>query len=287
MRATKLNLTKKRTKYVQQFKPTHLLGTPLANPTPLEERYAKTLKKLVSSMTKEVEKEIEKLYKTPEAKTYFTQDASVASQSRILINALQSKFDNMFGRASQIIASRMVNDADKASKSALAQSLKSMSGGLTIKTNIQSADLRETVKGSIAQNVSLIKSIPTEYLKNVSGVVYRSVTSGQGMFELMPQIQKFGDMTERRAKNVALDQTRKAYNSINADRMRKVGIKKFKWVHSGGGLHPREDHIAMSGNIYSFTDLPIIDPKTGERGLPGQAPNCKCFQVPVIEFEEN
>jgi SPP1 gp7 family putative phage head morphogenesis protein len=178
------------------------------------------------------------------------------------------------------------DDADKASKSALAQSLKAMSGGLMIKTNINSADLRETVKGSIAQNVSLIKSIPAEYLQKVSGAVFRSVTSGQGMADLKPQIQKYGDMTERRAKNVALDQTRKAYNSINADRMRKVGIKKFKWVHSGGGLHPREDHIAMSGNIYSFDDLPIIDQKTGERGLPGQAPNCKCFQIPVIEFDQ-
>jgi len=283
----KQRLSKKRTKYVQQFKPTHLLGTPLANPAPLEERYAKTLKKLVSSMTKKVEKEIEKLYKTPEAKTYFTQDASVASQARILMNSLQSKFDDMFGRASQIIASRMVNDADKASKSALAQSLKSMSGGLTIKTNINSADLRETVKGSIAQNVSLIKSIPAEYLQKVSGAVFRSVTSGQGMADLKPQIQKYGDMTDRRAKNVALDQTRAAYNSINADRMRKVGVRRFKWIHSGGGLHPREDHIKMSGETYSLDDLPIIDHKTGQRGLPGILPGCKCFMVPVIEFQEN
>lgn len=281
-----MKLTKKRQSYIKQFKPARLVGKPLANPAGVEDRYAKELKKLTAKMVKEVEREIERLYKSPEAKTYFTEDASIASQARILMNSLQKKFDDMFGRSAQIIASRMVGQADKASKSALAASLKDISGGMTVKTDVMSADLRETVKASIAQNVALIKSIPSEYLTKVSGAVMRSVTSGQGMAELKPQIQKYGEMTDRRAKNIALDQTRKAYNSINADRMRRVGIQKFKWVHSGGGLHPRRDHQEMSGNIYGFDNLPIIDQNTGERGLPGQAPNCKCFMVPLIEFDD-
>jgi uncharacterized protein with gpF-like domain len=42
----------------------------------------------------------------------------------------------------------------------------------------------------------------------------------------------------------------------------------------------------MDGNVYSFDDPPIIDKNTGERGIPGQAINCRCFMVPVIEFED-
>ena len=280
-----MKLSKTKQTYIKQFKPTHLIGKPLANPAGVADRYAKALKKLTDKMVKEVEREITRLYKSPEAKAYFTTDASIASQARILVNALTAKFDDMFGRAAQIIASRMVNESDKASKTALSSSMKDLSG-MTINTNINSADLRETIKASIAANVQLIKSIPSEYLTKVGGAVMRSVTSGQGMAELMPQIKKYGDMTDRRAKNIALDQSRKAYNSINADRMKKVGIGKFKWVHSGGGLHPRKDHQEMSGNIYSFDDLPVIDQRTGERGLPGQAPNCGCFMVPVIEFDD-
>lgn len=280
-----MKLAKKKQAYVKQFKPSYIVGKPLANPAGIEDRYTKALKKLTDKMIKEVEREIARLYKSPEAKQYFTADASVASQARILVNSLNNKFSDMFGRASQIIASRMVNEADKASKTALSSSMKDLSG-MSINTNIQSADLKETVKASISANVQLIKSIPSEYLTKVGGAVMRSVTSGQGMAELMPQIKKYGDMTDRRAKNIALDQTRKAYNSINADRMKKVGIKKFKWVHSGGGLHPRKDHIALSGQIFSFNDLPIIDQNTGERGLPGQAPNCKCVQIPVLEFDD-
>jgi uncharacterized protein with gpF-like domain len=41
----------------------------------------------------------------------------------------------------------------------------------------------------------------------------------------------------------------------------------------------------MDGKIFSFDDLPIIDRKTGERGIPGQAINCRCTMTPVYEFD--
>lgn len=282
-----MQLTKKRRKWVDQRKRAMLKGKTLANPAAPADRYSRELRRAVAKMQRIAEREIRKLYKTPDAKQYFTQDASVASQARILMNALSDKFDRMFGDLAPKASANMVNQADKASKSATAQSMKELSGGMTIKTNIMGADLRETVKASIAANVDLIKSIPQQYMKQISGAVYRSVTSGQGMADLMPQIQKYGDMTDRRAKNIALDQTRKAYNSINADRMKKVGVKKFEWIHSGGGLHPRRDHQDMDGNIYSFDDLPVIDKSTGERGIPGSLPNCKCTMRPVLEFDDD
>ena len=281
-----MELSKKKEKWVKQFKPTHIVGKPLPTPAPIQERYEKAILALVRKMTKETEREIAKLYKTPEAKAYFAADASIASQARILVNALTKKFESLFAQMSGKLAEQMVTSAEKSSAANAKQSLKDLAGGLAIDTSIKSADMKETIKASIAQNAQLIKSIPQEYLLKVGGDVMRSVTSGEGVKELMPKIQKYGGMTERRAKNIALDQTRKAYNSINADRMKKAGIKKFRWRHSHGGLNPRADHLDMDGNIYSFDDLPVINPRTGERGLPGQAPNCKCFMEPIIEFDD-
>lgn len=263
-----------------------LKGSTLANPASIEMRYSRKLQDAMSKMRKITEREIKKLYSTQTSKEYFTQDASIASQARILLEGLMRRFDTMFEDIAKIDAPKMVNDVDKASKTSLSESMKTLSG-LSINTNIMSGDLRETIKASITQNAMLIKSIPQEYLLKVSGSVMRSVTSGQGMAELLPQITKISDQSERRVKNLALDQTRKAYNSINADRMKKVGIKKFEWIHSAGGKNPRKDHIEMSGNIYSFDDLPVIVPSTGERGIPGQAIFCKCTMRPIIEFDED
>jgi len=102
----------------------------------------------------------------------------------------------------------------------------------------------------------------------------------------VPALEQYEGQTHRRAKNIALDQTRKVYNSVNKGRMEALGIGKFMWHHSGGGAHPREDHIDMDGEIYSFEELPIIDPRSGERGIPGQAPNCRCTMSPVFSFED-
>lgn len=256
-------------------------------------KYSKELKKLVKRMTKTVRREIEKFFKSDDMKKFraeqvkMAQDASIASQARILTNKLISRFTWLFNDRAPDLAEMMVNSQLKNSRVSLAASLKELSGGLTIKTNFMTGDLNEIVKSIVAENVSLIKSIADVYLSNVQKSVLRSITFGQGLKELIPQLKKFDGMSERHAKNVALDQTRKTYNSINRARMEKVGVKKFKWLHSGGGQKPRKDHIEMNGNIYSFDDLPVIDRRTGERGIPGQAINCRCRMAPVIEFNES
>lgn len=279
-------LSKDKTKWVKQFKPTHIVGAPLPNNASLESKMSVTLSKLTDIMIKETNKELRKLFKTDTAKAFFAEDASLSSQSRIIMNALKKKYTKIFDDSGKSSTERMVNQSNKVSKSATHNSLKDLSGGLSIKTSTTSSKTKEIMKASVSQSVSFITSIQEKYLTDVEGAVMRSITSGQGLKDLIPFLSKLDGMTERRARNIALDQTRKTYNSINAQRLQNAGVEQFIWRHSGGSLNPRQDHIAMDGNIYSYDDLPIIDKRTGERGLPGQAPNCKCFQEPVIVFDE-
>jgi SPP1 gp7 family putative phage head morphogenesis protein len=257
-----------------------------------QEKYIKALEKLVKRMTTYTQNQVIKLFSNNGPEKFYQKrkesvamDASLASQARILTNELIAKFESLFSSVAKPLAEDMVKGAARESKTNLNASLKKLSGGLTLNTNLATTGLKEIVKATVTENVALIKSIATNYLSNVQKAVMRSITTGNGLEDLIPALEKQKGITKRHAKNVALDQTRKAYNAINKGRMEKVGIKKFKWVHSGGGQKPRQDHIDMSGNIYSFDDLPVIDKKTGERGIPGQAINCGCTMVPVIEFE--
>ncbi len=88
----------------------------------------------------------------------------------------------------------------------------------------------------------------------------------------------------RRANMIALDQTRKAMSNLSQGRLEKIGMKKYRWLHTGGSVEPRELHKRMSGNIYSWDAPPVIDEKTGERGHPATAINCRCVAIPVIDF---
>jgi len=230
-------------------------------------------------------REVKALYKTDYAQNHFAMDASIASQTKILFNDLNKRFDKIFKDFAVKVSTQTIYQIDNQSKSSLTDSYKDLTGGMGINTDFSTSSLNETIKASINENVNLITSISEEYLKDVEGAVNRSITTGQGLKDLIPQIENIGGVTHRRAKNIALDQTRKAYSSLNRIRMEANGIKYWEFIHSHGGLHPRKLHQQLDGQIFSFDNPPIIDDKTGERGFPAQLPNCKCTMRPVIVFD--
>lgn len=287
MKRPAVRLTKTREQWAARRKePPAFEGSTLMPPAAVGVRYVRDLGALTAQMTAQVQREVRRLFEGEAAAAFFAQDArSVGSEARILVNSLQARFNDLFNKRAKILADKMVRGADKASASSLHSSLEKLSGGMSLKANVMTPALSSVYKATVAENVGLIKSIASEYLDKVQGAVMRSITTGNGLQDLIPALQQYEGQTHRRARNIALDQTRKAYNSINKGRMQAIGIKKFKWHHSGGGAHPREDHIAMDGEIYRFDDLPVIDERTGERGIPGQAVNCRCTMSPVFDFE--
>jgi SPP1 gp7 family putative phage head morphogenesis protein len=283
---TTFKLTNKRDVWAsQRSEPVTFKGEQLHPSAPAMVRYVRALSSLTAQMTSQVNRELERLFKTDAAASHFGEDATIASQSRILVSSLSSTFNALFAKKARALAEMVVKDGERASKATLHSSLQKLSGGMSLKTSVMNSNLSNIYKASVAENVSLIKSIPAEYMQKVEGAVMRSITTGNGLQDLTPALAQYEGQTHRRAKNIALDQTRKVYNSINKGRMQALGIQKFQWHHSGGGAHPREDHVEMDGNIYSFDKLPVIDERTGERGIPGQAPNCKCTMSPVFQFD--
>lgn len=258
-------------------------------------RYSRSIVKLVNEMTLEVKNKITKLFNGQIADEYFEEqekasamDASISSKAKILLNALMDKFDQLFSKKSKELSDTMVTASAKSSENNLHASLKQLSGGLSLKTGIVPKGMEDVATAIIAENVSLIKSIPAQYFKDITGSVMRSITTGNGLADLIPDMQKYEGQTKRRARNLALDQTRKAYNSINKQRMQAVGVKQFEWIHSAGGQAPRESHIKISGHIFSFENLEAEQAALGvpvqDRGIPGQPINCKCRMKPVIDF---
>lgn len=290
-------LTKKRQAWAAH-RNTSLLGTKLAHNASLEQRYATELRRLVIQMTSETLREVKKLFKTDTSKEFIAQqkqqmamDANVGSMARILMNALMDKFTKLFASKSKSIAEQMLSGAEKTSTSTVRSSLNKLSGGLSLQTGIVSPGYEDISIAIIAENVSLIKSIPQKYLDDVTGSVMRSITQGEGLKDLVPQIQKYDGQTYRRAKNIALDQTRKAYNTINAQKLTTLGVTHFEWRHSSGGVTPRESHLhILNGKTFSFEHLIEEQAALGvperDRGLPSVPINCRCTILPIIDLSE-
>lgn len=278
----KPKLTRKRSEYVNQRAAGVIVGKPLTYSAGQMERYQRLIGKLTSAMFKDYRRELASVFKANEV---ITIDASISSQARITLNRLRDKWARIFRRESPRIVDQIVNGIDKASSDTLKQSLKALSGGITLKTDALPAALKQAVGAAVFENVALIKSIEAQYHTQIEGAVMRSLQpGGRGMADVFEALQKYEGITDRRRDTISRDQTRKITASMDVERAKSAGIKKFKWLHSRGGSEPREDHVAMSGEIFEYDKPPIIDKRTGERGYPGQAINCRCQMIPVIEW---
>ncbi len=174
--------------------------------------------------------------------------------------------------------------------SATHQSFEQLSGGLSIKTSALTPALKEQLKTAVSVNVAHITSITTSSLDKLTSATYRSIMDGRGLADLVPFFQRHNEISKRHARNVALDQTRKAYTSLTKARMQNANVSKFEWLHSGGTQSPRQYHLmrapaGLNGGVFSINNPPIIDKQTGQRGLPSQLINCTCVMIPVLAFD--
>jgi len=220
----------------------------------------------------------------------YGQDGADGSyQAKVRLNALSKKWESIFGKLGQKLADRMVRRTLKHSAVTLGMSLRQISKDFEVNTSFIDARLKAVINASTQEAASLIKLIPSQYLGDVQGAVMRSITQGHGLKDLVPTLNKLYDGRLKHARMVALDQTRKANMNVNAARLQKLGCETFVWIHSGGGAHPRKDHIALSGKEFRFDKPPLIGVMYGREvyGLPAQMPNCRCIAKPVFNFEKD
>lgn len=279
-----MKLTKKRQKYVSEREDPMLVGDRLNYPTAIMARYQKELQSLSHTMAVDYRRRIDKMWE--EFGGTGTQDASLASQIRILLNELNAKWRKIFVDRSRKLANGMVGRVSRYSEKSVNQSLKTLSGGLTLKAPVLPEAVKDAVKASVTLNVSLIRNIQEQFANRIESSVLSSIqTGGAGTKQIYDDLQKIDGMTQRRAKNIADDQTRKVTSAMNNARMQAAGVTQFRWIHSYGGNEPRELHVEYDGQIFNYDDPPIIDERTGERGMPGQAINCHPGNS-VIDFAD-
>lgn len=176
----------------------------------------------------------------------------------------QSRFDSL----SDDLAEVFVSGATATTDAAMMASLKR--AGFTV--NFQTTQAaREGYQAVLRENVSLIRSISSEYLTQVQGDVWRSVSQGYDLEKLTNKLQESYGVTHRRAAFIARDQSNKAKAVIENVRRQELGITTAIWQHSGAGKEPRPSHVAANGKVFELAKGMFLD---DEWVLPGQAINC-------------
>lgn len=248
----------------------------------IESNYAKQWHALVEEMYKETVPAVLGEFR----ETAIANDAEEDFWSRLL-----ARLSKSFAEKAEGLAFSMLSRVDRNATNMLERSLKSTSADLTLKMK-NSKRVQRVIDERVDANVKLIKRIPEEFLDSVREDVNKSLQSGNGLSTLEKDMETRYGESRRHARNVALDQTRKAYTAINTAKMQDNGIRKFEWVHTGGSQEPRKHHKdnpangGLNGGIFDINDPPIMDPKTGARGLPGQDYYCRCTMRPIVTFDD-
>lgn len=249
--------------------------------------FYKPVRVLIERMAKEIKREmIAALHAAGMDHSHAMDAADGGVQARVRIRTLADIWQPRFNRLAKKLVARMVSRTVKNSAITLGMSLRQISEDFMVDTDFINERLKAVISASTLEASNLIRVIPQEYLSDVQGAVMRSITTGRGLKDLVPTLNRLYDGRIRHARNVALDQTRKTYSNVTATRLQALGCESFVWIHTGGGQHPRKDHIAMSGKEYRYDDLPVIGVMYGKevRGKPADLPFCRCVQKPVFNW---
>lgn len=92
-------------------------------------------------------------------------------------------------------------------------------------------------------------------------------------------INEYGIM-ERKAKFLAQNETSIMIAQLKKAEYNSMGFKEFVW-NTILDSKERPEHRKLNGKIFRFDNPPVIDERTGQRGLPGETYNCRCGLTPI------
>lgn len=250
----------------------------------LANRYAKRLMALSNRMTASVRKELITLFSS--SKDNFAAIKGISSQSRIILNKLNREWQKEFNDLAKNMTPKMMTSILKESKAATLNNLKALYDDVTLNNIANSTELSNVFKASTSQAVNYIRTIPQEYFSDIQGEVMRSITNNGSLASLTAEIRKYDTHTRHRAVNIALDQTRKAYQGFNLTMCRKAGITQGIWIHSKKLTHARRKHLDFDRKQFDLAvGAPVGTMRNGPKYVqPAEEPFCDCTWLPVIEF---
>ncbi len=263
-----------------------------------EQKYRRALAIAVRAMAKSVEYWTKAKYRKalaanqaaqaiPDPQTERAQDASPFADQRELrreLENLRKRWMRYFDSMARKLSLDVVEAAYQANRQAWQQRVRRE--GFDIPMQLTRAQ-RTIMDVKVADNVSLIKSIPEQYFTRIEGDVSRSFLAGRDLDTIAHKLRDTGEATVKRAALIARDQSNKLTAQMNSARQNELGIRYAYWKHSSAGKEPRKTHIRASREHWIYDTQVGID--FGDQFgfvLPGVAINCRCGSrsiVPAID----
>lgn len=173
-------------------------------------------------------------------------------------------------------AAEMLTEVNRRDESAWMQNAADLSRAL--RQEIRTAPTGATMQALMAEQVTLIKSIPLDAAQRVHKLTIEGIEDSTRASEIAKAIRASGEVAKSRADLIARTEVARTASTLTEARALHVGSPGYFWRTSGDG-DVRESHREMEGKFVAWNDPPTLD---GMKGHAGQFPNCRCYPEPVI-----
>lgn len=140
----------------------------------------------------------------------------------------------------------------------------------------------EGLEAWVSSNVDLIKTIPQDTLAKMKELVYAGYAKGLNTKDMVAQIQRAYDISNRHAKLIARDQTAKLNGQIQQAQQTDAGVSRYRWSTSGD-TRVRDSHKELEGQIFNWDTPP--ENSDGRACHPGEDYQCRCVAVPIFDMD--
>lgn len=230
---------------------------------------------------------LEDMSRGDDAADHFATDAKAPRPSMApLLRRALSKWSTLWVRRIEKVSTSIARDFAVQNKNATSASMlsKLSKAGFTVKFKPTPASTN-ALDAVIAENVGLIRSIPQKFLSDVEVQVWQTVMNGSDLDTLSRDIKVKYGVAWRRAALIAMDQNAKAKAAMERARRLEVGITQAIWMHSGGGVDPRDTHVKAGRDkvVYEVAKGWYDPAPRVEKFIwPGTEINCRCSDRAVI-----
>lgn len=234
-------------------------------------RYRREIRRLIKAMHKDVKRELGALY------SVLATDAPLTLTE--IMARLRKKWYYLFEKRAKEMAKWLADSVQKRTRQDVMNQLKKM--GFALTPHYTGAE-KKLIKDFVQESVSLIKTIPQTFLKEVQENVKKAFERGGDRAAIKEAIEDKIDHplvhnAERRAELIAKDQTQKVTQDFARANAQAYGATKARWIHIPGEKTSRITHMEMDGEEFDI-NVGLFDPDVGENVLPGQLIYCMCTQ---------
>jgi SPP1 gp7 family putative phage head morphogenesis protein len=212
----------------------------------------------------------------PRAHDGRVQDADPADVDR-LIERAAARID--IALPARRIAAGAVKNSAKTTDARMARAIESALG-VDIAPLLDEGALAGAMQRALVANVGLITTIPSRHFAQLRARILETFARGARWETLAEEIRRQTGVTQDRANLIARDQTSKMSAALNEARQTDLGIEEYIWADAGD-RRVRPEHHALNGTRQKWAAPPLVE---GEHVHPGEAINCRCRSLPVINL---